>query len=68
VAANDARLSEGELETVGLTVPPAPYGVGLRKDSTELKAAIEDALQNIIDDGTYDDILDKWGLTSGAIE
>ncbi len=68
VAANDARLSEGELETVGLTVPPAPYGIGLRKDSTELKAAIEDALQKIIDDGTYDDILDKWGLTSGALE
>jgi len=68
VAANDARLSEGELETVGLTVPPAPYGIGLRKTSTELKAAIEDALQKIIDDGTYDDILDKWGLTSGAIE
>lgn len=68
VAANDARLSEGELETVGLTVPPAPYGVGLRKEATELKAAIEDALQKIIDDGTYDDILDNWGLTSGAIE
>lgn len=68
VAANDARLSEGELETVGITVPPEPYGVGLRKDSTELKAAIEDALQKIMEDGTYDDILDKWGLTSGAIE
>lgn len=68
VAANDARLSEGELETVGLTVPPAPYGIGLRKDSTELKAAIEDALQKIMEDGTYDDILDKWGLTSGALE
>ncbi len=68
VAANDARLSEGELETVGLTLPPAPYGIGLRKEATELKAAIEDALQKIIDDGTYDDILDNWGLTSGAIE
>jgi len=68
VAANDARLSEGELETVGITVPPEPYGVGLRKTSTELKAAIEDALQKIMEDGTYDDILDNWGLTSGAIE
>lgn len=68
VAANDARLSEGELETVGITVPPEPYGIGLRKTSTELKAAIEGALQEIIEDGTYDDILDEWGLTSGAIE
>ncbi len=68
VAANDARLSEGELETVGIAVPPEPYGIGLRKESTELKAAIEDALQKIMEDGTYDDILDKWGLTSGALE
>jgi polar amino acid transport system substrate-binding protein len=68
VAANDARLSEGELEVLGLAIESAPYGIGLRKESTELKAAVEDALQKMIDDGTYDDILDKWGLTSGAIE
>jgi len=68
VAANDARLSEGELEVLGLAIESAPYGIGLRKDSTELKAAIEDALQKMIDDGTYDDILDKWGLAGGAIE
>ena len=68
VVANDARLSEGELEVLGLAIESAPYGIGLRKDSTELKAAIEDALQKMIDDGTYDDILDKWGLAGGAIE
>jgi len=68
VVANDARLSEGELEALGLAIESAPYGIGLRKTSTELKAAIEDALQNMIDDGTYDDILDKWGLAGGAIE
>jgi len=68
VAANDARLSEGELEVLGLAIESAPYGIGLRKEATELKAAIEDALQKMIDDGTYDDILDKWGLAGGAIE
>jgi polar amino acid transport system substrate-binding protein len=68
VVAWDARLSEGELEALGLTIESAPYGIGLRKEATELKAAIEDALQKIIDDGTYDDILDEWGLTSGALE
>ncbi len=68
VVANDARLSEGELEALGLAIESAPYGIGLRKTSTELKAAIEDALQKMIDDGTYDDILDKWGLAGGAIE
>jgi polar amino acid transport system substrate-binding protein len=68
VVANDARLSEGELEALGLAIESAPYGIGLRKDATELKAAIEDALQKIIEDGTYDDILDEWGLAGGAIE
>jgi polar amino acid transport system substrate-binding protein len=68
VVANDARLSEGELEALGLAIESAPYGIGLRKDATELKAAIEHALQKIIEDGTYDDILDEWGLAGGAIE
>ena len=68
VAANDARLSEGKLESVGLTIPPEPYGIGVRKESTALKAAIEDALQALIDSGKYGDILKKWGLEGGAIE
>jgi len=68
VVANDARLSEGELEALGLAIEAAPYGIGLRKTSTELKAAIEDALQNVIDSGKYEEILGKWGFSSGAIE
>jgi len=68
VAANDARLSEGELETVGLTIPPEPYGIGVRKESTQLKAAIEDALQTLIANGKYEQILKNWGLEGGAIE
>jgi polar amino acid transport system substrate-binding protein len=68
VVANDARLSEGELQALGLAIEAAPYGIGVRKTSTELKAAIEGALQKVIDSGKYDDILDKWGLKGGAIE
>jgi polar amino acid transport system substrate-binding protein len=68
VAANDARLSDGELESVGLTIPPEPYGIGLRKESTELKAAVEDALQAVMDSGKYEEILETWSLTGGAIE
>jgi polar amino acid transport system substrate-binding protein len=68
VAANDARLSEGELEVLGLAIESAPYGIGIRKEATELKAAIEDALDKVIDSGKYDDILEEWGLEGGAIE
>ena len=68
VAANDARLSDGELESVGLTIPPEPYGIGVRKESTALKAAVEDALKALIDSGKYKEILETWSLAGGAIE
>jgi polar amino acid transport system substrate-binding protein len=68
VVANDALLSDGELEAVGLAIESAPYGIGLRKTSTELETAMGSALQKLIDDGTYDDILKKWGLEGGTIE
>ena len=68
VAGNDARLSEGELEVVGEQFESAPYGIGLRKDSSELNAAIGDALQAIMDSGKYDEVLADWGLVAGSIE
>lgn len=68
VVANDALLSEGELEAVGLAIEAAPYGIGVRKESTELKAAIEDALQAVMDSGEYAEILEKWSLSGGAIQ
>jgi polar amino acid transport system substrate-binding protein len=68
VAANDARLSDGKLETVGLTIPPEPYGIGVRKDSPELKTALEDALQKVMASGKYDEILKTWDLEGGALQ
>jgi polar amino acid transport system substrate-binding protein len=68
VAGNDARLSEGELEVVGEQFESAPYGVGLRKESTELKAAIAGTLGALMDSGEYDDILAEWGLEAGSIK
>jgi polar amino acid transport system substrate-binding protein len=68
VAGNAARLSDGELEVVGQQFESAPYGIGLRKDSTELNAAIDDALQGIMDSGKYDDVLADWGLEAGSVK
>ena len=68
VVANDALLSEGELEAVGLAIEAAPYGIGVRKEATEMKAAVEDALQTLIDSGKYAEILETWSLSGGAIE
>jgi polar amino acid transport system substrate-binding protein len=68
VAAYDASLSDGALEVVGEQIEAAPYGIGLRKDSTALNAAITKALQAIMDNGEYDKILADWGLEAGSIK
>ena len=67
VAAEDAAQSGGELEVVEPQIEPEPYGVGIRKGSTELKDAITDAIQAIRDSGKYDEVLAKWGLEAVAL-
>jgi polar amino acid transport system substrate-binding protein len=68
VAAYSEDQSEGGL--IELVVPgfeAAPYGIGVRKDSTGLKAVLEEALQAIRDSGEYDRILEDWGQSDFAL-
>ncbi len=67
VAAEDAAQAAGELEVVEPQIEPEPYGVGMRKTSTELKDVITDALQAIRDSGKYDEVLAKWNLEAVAL-
>lgn len=58
-----------DFEVVDL--PPlegALYGIGVNKETPELRAALAASLQSLIDDGTYGEILAAWGLQAGAIE
>jgi len=34
---------------------------------SELTAAVQAALQSMVDDGSYDTILDAWGVTNGGV-
>lgn len=36
------------------------YGIGLRKDDDELLGKINKALEECMDDGTYDEIINRW--------
>ena len=67
VAAEDAAQSEGELEVVEPQIEPEPYGIGMRKTSTELNDVITDAVQAIRDSGKYDEVLAKWNLEAVAL-
>jgi polar amino acid transport system substrate-binding protein len=46
---------------------PGLYGIAVAKDQTQLRDAIRDALKEIIRSGVYAKVLNKWGVTDGAI-
>ncbi|SJN11553.1 ABC-type amino acid transport system, secreted component [Leucobacter sp. 7(1)] len=64
----DAIAAQSEkIEAAGETFDVAPYGYALPKDS-DLTKAVQAALQSLMDDGTYLEILTKAGVEDGAIE
>jgi polar amino acid transport system substrate-binding protein len=67
VAANIVKQSGGRFKLIGTPYGTAPYGIAIPKDSG-LAEPLLAAMKAIIADGTYKQILDKWGLASGAIK
>lgn len=70
VAAYAAKTLGGgnEFEVVGEQIGAGPYGIGVLKDNTQLRDALQGALKALIADGTYDQILQKWNVTKGALK
>ncbi len=58
----------GKLQTLGDVYDSAPYGVVVPKGETAFAKTIQGAIQSLIDDGSYQKILDKWGVGNGAIK
>jgi polar amino acid transport system substrate-binding protein len=58
--------SGGKLQAAGKTFGVAPYGIAVNKGSS-LAKALQKAFQDIVDDGTYKKVLDKWGVDDGAL-
>jgi polar amino acid transport system substrate-binding protein len=59
--------TDGKLQPAGESFDVAPYGIVVGKDRG-LTEAIQAAMQALVDDGTYGDILDEWGVADGGIE
>ena len=55
-----------QLQTVGEVFDAAPYGFATQKGS-DMTQAVQAALQSLIDDGTYLEILTAAGIESGAL-
>jgi len=66
IVAYAVQQSDKKMELVGDVYEAAPYGYVVTKGSP-LGKALQGAVQSLIDDGTYMDILKKWLLEGGAI-
>jgi len=62
-----AIKQSGKLEQLGDIYDSAPYGVAIPKDQMELADAVAGAVDALIADGSYQAILDQWGVSNGAI-
>ncbi len=59
--------SEGKLVQIGEPFDTAPYGWAVDKESP-LGPALAEALQQLVADGTYEQILSPWGLQDDMVE
>jgi polar amino acid transport system substrate-binding protein len=67
VAAYAVKQTNGQLELLGNIYDAAPYGYVVKKDQTDFAQALSGAVGAVISDGTYKQILTKWGVEAGAI-
>jgi polar amino acid transport system substrate-binding protein len=57
------KQSGGDVEVAGQPVGEIQIGAASLKDNAALHDALEAAFQAIVDDGTYESILDEWGFS-----
>ncbi len=56
----------GTYATVGAPFDYVSMGVGVGRDDTALQAKLSQAVQSLIDDGSYAKLLAKWGLPASS--
>ncbi|MEX1078954.1 MAG: ABC transporter substrate-binding protein [Homoserinimonas sp.] len=61
-----SRLSD-KLQVAGETFEVSPYGFAVRKGSG-MAEAVQAALQSMVDDGSYLELLEAWGVESGGLD
>jgi polar amino acid transport system substrate-binding protein len=67
VAAWQVKQSNGQFKLSGQACSVAPYGLAVLKGSA-LEPALTDAIKYVIDNGFYKQVLDKYGVSDGAIK
>jgi polar amino acid transport system substrate-binding protein len=67
VAEYQVKKSNGTFKLSGPSYANAPYGIAIPKNSGMTHPVLA-AVEHLMADGTYAQILKKWGLQSGAID
>lgn len=69
VAVYRARSAQSgkAFEVVGRQFQVVPYGIAFAKGNDALRTEFQNALLQVVADGTYDKLLAKWGLTQGGL-
>jgi polar amino acid transport system substrate-binding protein len=52
----------------GPPIEGGPYGIGFNKNNVALRDAVAKALGELMSDGTYETILQSWGVEQGALK
>jgi polar amino acid transport system substrate-binding protein len=68
VMAYAVKQTNGQLELAGDVYDAAPYGYVVPKDQTDFAQALADAVTALIADGTYEQVLQNWGVEGGALD
>ena len=61
------KQSNGKLEPAGDVADAAPYGWPVKKGSP-LAQSLQQALEHLIETGTYKQIATNWGVEKGIID
>jgi polar amino acid transport system substrate-binding protein len=62
------RQDSTSFEFAGAPVHPIPIGIAIRKQDTELQAAVKQAIDAMYADGTMKRILAKWELSDAMLK
>ena len=66
--ATDSRTSNYYELASDAQYEPGPIGIPFAKGNGQLRDAVKGALDHVIATGTYADLLQRWNLSSGAVE
>lgn len=61
------KLNPGQFQVGGSVVNAAQEGIVVRKGDSEMFKAVQTAFNQMKADGTYQNIINKWGLKTGQI-